>query len=363
LSTETHISGIAMHRPFSTDVIVAIKALRGCLDSETRALIRRHSVWCTEETLVRFLIARDWHAEAAAKLLKEALRWRDIRKPDWILSDPSSDIARRFAKEAETGKIRVTGMDRYGRAVMVFDNSAENTTDDDWHMNFVAWNTMLATRTMAPARDKICLVLQLDRFSMRNQPPLWVTRESITMLTKGFPETLGTCVLYQPPAAFMHLYNMVKYLVDPKPRSKFHFIKGDCSPGTANHAKLCYLIGDNWQELTGCGLKPLERRYSEFHGREIACTPGFIRDRYWSDVLARERAWAEAHQGSLQSCEEEAAKPARIQGGAPPEKPGKPLLASGFCGVFSVAVAGMLLSALTMNLSTASLWLGTGVAL
>ena len=64
----------------------------------------------------------------------------------------------------------------------------------------------LTTRTMAPGVDKMCLLIHLGRMSMSSSPSMRAIKETINILSKFFPETLGTAVLYQPPKYFIWLY-------------------------------------------------------------------------------------------------------------------------------------------------------------
>ena len=103
-----------------------------------------------DAVLVNFLIARDWTVQKSLKMISSALQWR-IKRPShrWILGgdDKRSDD---FRYNSSLGKIRVTGNDRYGRPVMVFDNSKENASDPDEMLEYLAWNMELCKRT---ARD------------------------------------------------------------------------------------------------------------------------------------------------------------------------------------------------------------------
>ena len=260
-------------------------------------LFREHDAkgFCTEHTLRRFLIARNWNVEIAAQLLEGCLMWRTKRQPYWVLSEPESAISKEFEHESVTGKIQVPGTDRWGRAVLIFDNSVQNTTGHDAQMRFLAWNMELCYRTMQGGSDKICLFMHLNNFSFFNNPPMESTKETIQILCNNYPESLGSCVIYQPPAFFSGVYSAVKFLIDPKTRSKFHFINGDVSTGSLNDRKLCYLIGDNWRTITGATLEAVETRPSAYHRRDIQSALGFRHESYWRDVLEREKKWTEAH--------------------------------------------------------------------
>jgi hypothetical protein len=96
----------------------------------------------TDNVYVNHLIARDWDVPKATKMILAALQWR-MRRPchRWSLQPPPDMSAsssqtteqapqfdassggvvreRQLREEAATGKIRVTGLDRHGRSVMV----------------------------------------------------------------------------------------------------------------------------------------------------------------------------------------------------------------------------------------------------
>lgn len=56
--------------------------------SEVRSLIEpipdRLSVYCSNQTISRYLIARNWNVKKATKMLKDSLKWRLEYKPDEI---------------------------------------------------------------------------------------------------------------------------------------------------------------------------------------------------------------------------------------------------------------------------------------
>uniref|UniRef100_A0A1D1YHF0 Random slug protein 5 n=1 Tax=Anthurium amnicola TaxID=1678845 RepID=A0A1D1YHF0_9ARAE len=70
-------------------------------------------LYCSEASIARYLVARNWNVKKATKMLKETLKWRLEYKPEEIRWE---DVA----KEAETGKIyRSNYVDRYGRTILV----------------------------------------------------------------------------------------------------------------------------------------------------------------------------------------------------------------------------------------------------
>jgi len=99
--------------------------------------------------------------------------------------------------ESRTGKIFVSGKDKWGRPVIIFNNECQNTNDVDDQMTFLAFNLELAIKEMGDAVDKYVIFMHLYDFSLLSSPPMRSTKETIEMLTKCFPERLGHCILYQ----------------------------------------------------------------------------------------------------------------------------------------------------------------------
>ena len=100
-----------------------------------------------------------------------------------------------------------------------------------------------------------------------------------------FPETLGHCVVYQPPGVFSGLWAFAQGVMDAKMRSKVVFVRGDVSDNSSNDLLMRQLCRDDWKALTGC--EQLERCKG--------CTEGFEPSAYWQGVVERERAWGAAH--------------------------------------------------------------------
>ena len=244
-----------------------------------------------KEVLIRFLIARDWQVKKSLKMLLEALRWRS-RRPShrWCLAnDP--DRCKLFRYHASLGKIYVPGVDIHGRPVMVFDNSKENSNSADEMMQFLAWNMEFCRRTAQAPADKIMLFMHLTDFSFFNQPPMAVTKETITILSIAFPESLGTCVILNAPAAFRLFWNAVSRLIDPKTRSKVFMLSGDISDGSKNDNMMQQIVGPNWKKLTGAGQPIHDSAYSTKASKVIDASPGFELNTYWKSVMERETSW------------------------------------------------------------------------
>mmetsp|Transcript_71531 Transcript_71531/g.205215 ORF Transcript_71531/g.205215 Transcript_71531/m.205215 type:complete len:597 (+) Transcript_71531:170-1960(+) len=244
---------------------------------------RRHGAFGVLEDvdLVRVLLARQGDVEKAVAMLKRALAWRSRRMPYWLLVDPTSDFGKVFEVEFRAGKIQAAGHDRYGRGLLILDNGCENTKDDDTHMRLLAYSVEAARRSCLPGVDKICVAMNLEHFSVRNSVPRRVLMETIEILTIVYPETLGTCILWQAPSYALAMLALAKPFLDPRTLQKFAFVSGDASPGSEADRQMVEVVGPDWRVLTGLGLPPKERCYSEYFRREIACARGFEFEPYW----------------------------------------------------------------------------------
>lgn len=260
----------------------AIRILRETLEKDTNELYGRHKEWVTDECSMRFLIARNFNLEPSLSLIKGALEWRDKRKPGEMMKQPN--WRELMKQESATGKIYVPTMDRWNRPLVVLDNTVQNTSDSDAHMKLLAWTLEFSTKMMKPVADKYVVFVHLTNFSLFNCPPLVETRETIHMLCNCYPERLGHCIAYQPPAVFRTFFNAVKGWMDPKTVSKIHFVIGDVSEGSENDAKMRTIVGDNWKELTGAEQPVGTSGKNGSFGKSLKCSPGYNHDTYWKTI-------------------------------------------------------------------------------
>lgn len=108
--------------------------------------------WATQEQLFRCLVAKSFDLEVALSLALDALKWRKRRSPHLI--ERTEGWQRAFEVECETGKIYNPGFDQWRRPVIVFDNTAQNTTNVDNQMLYLGWALNFACREMDKDIDK-----------------------------------------------------------------------------------------------------------------------------------------------------------------------------------------------------------------
>lgn len=272
-----------------------IAELRAKLVEEQNDLLLEHQDWANDTQLLRFLIARNFNLKASFELITEALKWRSLRQPARV--EQTVNWEERMSKESETGKISLPGLDKWGRSVVIFNNTVQNTDSVDDQMTFLAWNLELATRLNQPYADKYLVFMHLNNFSIFNNPPFRATKETIQMLSKCYPERLGHCICYQPPTYFKIFFETVKVFLDAKTAGKVVFIIGDVSEGSANDLKMKELIGDNWKVLTGAEQEVLSP----------GCSPGFSHSSYWPDLMSRLKTVQQKEQNQSSSNNEDSA--------------------------------------------------------
>lgn len=239
------------------------------LASDAPELFHQLREYATDRgVLRRFLTARDNDVNKAAKLLTQALEWRASRRPH--VHDYSE-----LELEARTGKVRVaTEPDRWGRPIVIFDNTVQNTKDADANMRFLAFNLEHALRRAKPPVEKYVIFMHLSDFSLSNNPSWSVTKETCSMLVACFPECCGHIIVYGAPRIFTLAFAAVKPLVDQTTATKIVFASRD-------DARLDDIIGSRWQELTGAG-QSRERPGS---------SPGYCHETSWLQTLQDELEW------------------------------------------------------------------------
>lgn len=256
------------------NALVQMAELRGMLEGSEFY----DEEWATDEQLHRCLIAKQFDMKVAYNLCIEALKWRQKRMPHLI--ETKEDWQAPFSKECETGKIYYPGFDRWGRPVVCFDNSAQNTTNVDDQMLYLGWLLNFSCREMPENVDKYTIFMHLTTFSFFSIPSMSSTTETIHMLCNTFPERLGHCIAYRPPGVFRTFFNSVKSFIDPKTAAKMVFITGDVSDGSKNDLLLKEIIGDNWKVLTGAEQPVLQQT-------NPPSSPGYNHSVMWPALMKR----------------------------------------------------------------------------
>ena len=253
------------------------------LELKGSPLMLKHRDYAFDDgTLRRFLTARENDVVKAKKLLQQAVDWREEREP--FVHDYAE-----LEREGRTGKVRVAeDVDRWGRSVVVFDNTVQNTKDDEANMRFLAFNLEHALRKMqlptyatggsGGVSEKYVVFMRLEDFSLLNNPSWKVTKETCLMLMACFAECCGNIIVYGAPRVFYGVFAMCKPFIDPTTAGKILFCS---SKSEKDAAILADVIGPNWRQLTGAGMEKETSKSS----------PGYRHRRHWAKTLRDEMEW------------------------------------------------------------------------
>ncbi|CAL1399778.1 unnamed protein product [Linum trigynum] len=178
----------------------------------------RKAKYCTDGCLRRYLEARNWNVDKAAKMLEETLKWRATYKPEqtrW----------HEIAHEGETGKVfRANFRDRAGRTVLIMRPGMQNTNcaeDNIRHLVYLIENSIL---NLPEGQEQMSWLIDYTGFSLNTSVSIRTAREIINILQNHYPERLALAFLYSPPRIFEAFWKAVKYFLDPKTSQKVKFV-------------------------------------------------------------------------------------------------------------------------------------------
>lgn len=244
--------------------------------------------FCDDETIHRFLRARQYDYPKALAMLQETLQWRASYRPQDIRGSMLPNTGR-------TGKVFSHPIrDRWGRPILVLNNTKENCKD--WEEN-VRWLTFQLERarkameidhrrTGARLVEKWVVFIHLTEFSFWNNPPWKVTSETLKLFTSRYPEHLGHAILFEAPPIFSGLFSLCTPFLDEVTKNKVVWIsKGDCGEGEKNDLVMKNLIGPDWKTITGAFQPAVNKDTS----------PGFYFDKFWEGLLREEDQWWQLH--------------------------------------------------------------------
>jgi len=164
----------------------------------------------------------------------------------------------------------------------MMDPSIQNTLNLDHHMRQLAYSIEAARAACAPGVDKITVIMNLEDFSLRNATPKASILEFIEIVCIVYPETMGTCIVWQiPKIAYMTLSSIARPFIDRRTWSKMHFLYGDSSPNSECDRVMKDVVGPDWRVVTGLGQPRTQTAYSEYYQRDILCARGFNFASYW----------------------------------------------------------------------------------
>lgn len=166
----------------------------------------------SDETLARFLIARNNKKDKAAELLVQYLFWKSTSWP--VLK--SSCLT-----EINKGKIYVHGKDKEGHPLLIYRCRFNNSSDRDIEEMGRMVCFWLATAVKAMPADKSKLTVLFDRtdFESKNSDIEFV-KHMTPILQNNFPERVYRVIVYPSGFVFYGVWNMIKWFLDPVTQAK-----------------------------------------------------------------------------------------------------------------------------------------------
>jgi hypothetical protein len=231
------------------------------------------SSFCSDDAVLRYLRARNWHVKKATKMLKETLKWRVQYKPEEICWEE-------VAGEAETGKIyRSSCVDKLGRPVLIMRPSVENSKSVKGQIRYLVYCMENAVQNLPPGEEQMVWMIDFHGYSLANVS-LRTTKETAHVLQEHYPERLAFAVLYNPPKFFEPFWKVARPFLEPKTRNKVKFVYSD-DPNTKvimeenfDMEKMELAFGGN--DDSGFNIEKHSERMKEDDKKRLASLEGIV---------------------------------------------------------------------------------------
>ncbi|KAN0032832.1 hypothetical protein ACTFIV_006759 [Dictyostelium citrinum] len=171
--------------------------------------------------LLRYLRARDYDLSLSFNLLKNTLEWRNKYKPYEITAESLS-------YEASSGKQYVFGKS-LGRSVIYLRPVRENTKNHENQIRLMVYNIERAISLMDKSRghEQIVLLIDFKDYSIRNAPPMSVSKQTLQILSDHYPERLGNAFLVETPFIFNVFWTTISPFINKVTYKKIVFANGE----------------------------------------------------------------------------------------------------------------------------------------
>eukprot|EP00245_Coleochaete_scutata_P017266 TRINITY_DN838_c0_g2_i1.p1 TRINITY_DN838_c0_g2~~TRINITY_DN838_c0_g2_i1.p1 ORF type:complete len:319 (+),score=59.62 TRINITY_DN838_c0_g2_i1:213-1169(+) len=180
-------------------------------------LSERAALFCTDDTLHRYLRARSWNMKKAEKMLRDTITWRAEYRPEDIKWEEVSH-------EAESGKMyRTPYTDKFNRTVLVMRPGRENTSNHETQIRYLVYCLERSILALPPGGEQMVWFIDYNGWTLKNSPPLKTARETLHILQNHYPERLGFAICHNPPKVFQSFWQLVQPFVDPKTHKKIKF--------------------------------------------------------------------------------------------------------------------------------------------
>ncbi|XP_047001241.1 SEC14-like protein 2 [Schistocerca americana] len=187
--------------------------------------------------LLRWLRARDFDADAAEKMLRDSLQWRQRWDADNIQSWEPPEVLKKYYPSG------ISGFDKDGAPVVVVPFAGldiwgmlHSVSKRDFIRNTIKYIETFSgiARKQAAVHGQVAsqvtVVFDMDNFNLRQyawRPAGEVVIALIQMYEANYPEILKTCYIINAPKVFAIAFSVVKNFLKEYTLSKIQIIKND----------------------------------------------------------------------------------------------------------------------------------------
>lgn len=192
--------------------------------------------------LLRFLRARKWDLHGAFSMLRDALEWRKMYEVRDLVARGEAGIR---SELLASGKSFFWKTDAQGRLLTIItgrlhDKNAQTLEET---CRFTVFQMELGRRLMQAPSETVTVI-----FDMADAPYASLDFGSIQFMVQCFqsfyPESLGKCLIVNPPWIFSGFFRMVRPLLDPVVAGKIELV-------TAGEEMLKWVPAENLPERFG----------------------------------------------------------------------------------------------------------------
>jgi len=170
----------------------------------------------------------------AIKRTKYAIKWRNEFEVDKIVNaihNPTTDEDRKLRStmkhEGSSGKVYARGYDKEGRVILYFYPVRENTYDGKLNIMHLVYQIERGIAcTEKNGLEKFIIIMDFEGWTMKNSPPMSVTKETIHVVQECYVERLARVYMTNAPFMFRTFWSMVKPFIDPVTKEKIIFCSG-----------------------------------------------------------------------------------------------------------------------------------------
>ncbi|KAH3784670.1 phosphatidylinositol transfer protein 3-like [Dreissena polymorpha] len=170
----------------------------------------------SEQTLRRYLIARDWDVSAAEKQLKDTLQWRRETKPQHVVCA--------FCQKTPGGHaMRQVGFDKSGRSVIYscFAQCCTQHQPVDSAIQHLVYLLENAVRASKHGTYSFVWVIDFKGMKITScNPRLALAVEHI--VSNHYPERLGACIVVNHGILFQTFWVAVRGVIHARTAAKLH---------------------------------------------------------------------------------------------------------------------------------------------